>query len=441
MRSIEEKISYRLVFVGLVSMVLTALLVTSLYRRGYNQQVRADMRTHAAAITAAMEQGCAPESLVVEDLRITLIDKDGTVRFESVPVTEEENHLERPEVKQALAEGSGFAQRKSRTVGYETTYYALRMADGNILRIARNTAGTYAFFDQSLPAVVLVLVFILALSVLLSATVSRTLIRPINRMAEHLDEIDSLPVPYRELQPFVRLLKQDYALREESEALRMEFTANVSHELKTPLTGISGYAELLENGMVAPEDVPTFGGKIHREAARMSALVGDILKLSALDSKQTTRQEPERSPVDLSHIGEEVAADLSLHAKNSYVTIRKDLQPAVVQGDPKLLAELCANLVDNAIRYNHPGGWVCISTRQTSHGSVLEVSDNGIGIPEEAQGRIFERFYRVDKSRSKATGGTGLGLAIVKHIAALHGGKITIESQPGEGTSICVFLY
>lgn len=434
--SIEEKISYRLILLGTISMLLTGVLVIALFHRGYNRQVIADMRTHAVTIRAALRENCAPEGFATEEMRITIIAADGSVLYESAAVTEEENHLARPEVRQALDEGSGFSQRRSQSVGYDTTYFALLLENGSVLRIAQHTASIYAIYDSSVPAIVVILVMIMILAVVLSAAVSRSIVAPINKMAEHLDEIDEKQVPYKELMPFAQILRQDYELRRENEKMRMEFTANVSHELKTPLTSISGYAELLENSMVPAEDIPRFGARIHKEAVRMTNLVGDILKLSALDHRRSGKQEPERVPVDLAVIAEEVAGDLGLNAKNNYITIKKNLNSAVITGDEKLLTELCTNLVDNAIRYNRPGGWVSLSAGKKDALCWLEVADNGIGIPAEAQSRIFERFYRVDKSRSKATGGTGLGLAIVKHIAVLHDGKIAVNSQPGQGTTI-----
>ena len=221
------------------------------------------------------------------------------------------------------------------------------------------------------------------------------------------------------------------------EKQRAEFTANVSHELKTPLTSISGYAELLENGIAKPEDMADFGRKIHKEATRMIGLVADILELSDLDAKKENSG-CDMLPLDLSALARDAAQDLALNARNRYITIKKNLAPAPVVGDSKLLFDLCINLLDNGIRYNRPGGWVCISTGQQNGVGYVQVSDNGIGIPAESQSRVFERFYRVDKSRSKATGGTGLGLAIVKHIAALHGANISLQSEVGNGTVILI---
>ena len=221
--------------------------------------------------------------------------------------------------------------------------------------------------------------------------------------------------------------------------MRQEFTANVSHELKTPLTSISGYAELIETGIAKSEDVPGFAQKIHVEASRMIQLVNDILQLSSLDNASETGSEPEMETVDLLSVAKECVERQKLNARRAYISLTCLGESALVHGNRPLLDELCQNLCDNAIRYNRPGGKVQITTACNRDGHcTLTVTDNGIGIPKEAQTSVFERFYRVDKSRSKATGGTGLGLAIVKHIALIHGARIKLESQVDVGTTITV---
>ena len=267
------------------------------------------------------------------------------------------------------------------------------------------------------------------------------MVQPINHLAEHLDTIEA-DVPYQELIPLARTIQTDRKLREDNETMRREFTANVSHELKTPLTSISGYAELIETGMAKPADVPTFAARIHKEAQRMIALVSDILQLSELDSTQASHSREtvtEFAPVDLAALVKETAQNMTVNARRAYVTLQYDVRPATVRGSRDQLSELAQNLCDNAIRYNRPGGHVELRCGVGGDGCpYFEVEDNGIGIPQDSQTRVFERFYRVDKSRSKATGGTGLGLAIVKHIALLHDAKIDLQSQVGTGTTIRV---
>ena len=232
------------------------------------------------------------------------------------------------------------------------------------------------------------------------------------------------------------LLCFDITERETAEQVRREFTANVSHELKTPLQGIIGSAELIENGMVKPEDMPRFIGHIRTEAQRLVALIADIIRLSQLDEGV----EMPKENVELLSLAGEVAEDLRAAADKASVTITTDGQSSIVFGVRRLLYEMLYNLCDNAIKYNRPGGSIRIHVENREQEAAISVLDTGIGIAPEHQSRIFERFYRVDKSHSKASGGTGLGLSIVKHAAMYHGGKVALESEPGRGTEIRVTL-
>ena len=228
------------------------------------------------------------------------------------------------------------------------------------------------------------------------------------------------------------LLAFDITERETAEQTRREFTANVSHELKTPLQGIIGSAELLENGMVKQEDVPRFVGHIRKEAQRLVTLIGDIIRLSQLDEGDAMPTEP----VDLLAVSQEAAENLHDAAAARSVTVSVTGQPAVLPGVRRLIYEIVYNLCDNAIKYNRDGGRVDVTVAADAGGSSITVADTGIGIAPEHQARVFERFYRVDKSHSKASGGTGLGLSIVKHAMQLHHGRIELESTPGTGTTI-----
>ena len=231
----------------------------------------------------------------------------------------------------------------------------------------------------------------------------------------------------------VALLMFDVTEKQQMEQQRREFTSNVSHELKTPLHAISGYAELLKSGMVAPQDVGGFSERIHRESQRMIRLVEDILKLSRLDEGVGNYT---LEPVDLRSVAENVVRELESTAQRGNVTIGFRGEPALVRGVPHLLVAIVTNLSTNAIKYNRPDGRVDVTVEDTPQGAVLTVTDTGIGIPEEHRERIFERFYRVDKSHSKAVGGTGLGLSIVKHAVQIHGAQITLDSRENEGTTI-----
>ena len=295
-----------------------------------------------------------------------------------------------------------------------------------------------ATLPLTIPAIVLSCVALMLAAAVLAALLTKALVQPVLNMTEDLDHIQE-NVPYRELIPFAESIHSDRILRENNEKMRQEFTANVSHELKTPLTSISGYAELIETGIAKPEDVPDFGRKIHSEATRMIQLVNDILQLSKLDTVSETGDTPVMETIDLLEVAKECVERQKLNARRAYISLTYLGESAPVLGSRALLDELCQNLCDNAIRYNRPGGKVQIITTCNRDGHCsLTVTDNGIGIPREAQASVFERFYRVDKSRSKATGGTGLGLAIVKHIARIHNARIKLESQVDVGTTITV---
>lgn len=230
------------------------------------------------------------------------------------------------------------------------------------------------------------------------------------------------------------ILAFDITEQEFAERNRREFTANVSHELKTPLQGIIGSAELIENGMVKPDDLPRFVGHIHAEAARLVTLIDDIIRLSQLDEGDAMPTEP----VDLLAVSQETAENLQDAAAARGVTVGVTGQPAVIPGVRRLIYEIVYNLCDNAVKYNRDGGRVDVTVAADADGSSITVADTGIGIAPEHQGRVFERFYRVDKSHSKASGGTGLGLSIVKHAVQYHHGRIELESTPGTGTTIRV---
>ena len=229
------------------------------------------------------------------------------------------------------------------------------------------------------------------------------------------------------------LVLLDVTEREQGERMRREFTANVSHELKTPLTAISGMAEIIKDGLVDPKDVAGFAGDIYKESQRLIRLVEDIIHLSRLDEGGVGL---ETAPVDLLELCRRVMERLEPAAKRAGVSVSVEGMPATIHGIPAVLEEMVYNLCDNAIKYNRPGGSVALNLSLGEKEIELSVADTGIGIPAEDQERVFERFYRVDKSHSKEIGGTGLGLSIVKHGAALHNAAIRLESAPGHGTTV-----
>ena len=440
-RSMEEKISYRLFLMGFFGLLFTAALCIFVFHKAFTAQAWTGLEREAELVSAGYDLVDPPKKLsafVTDDLRITLISRDGSVLFESATDQPMENHLSRPEIQQALASGVGREIRDSQTLGYQTYYYAVRMPNGDVLRVAQDAETIWSIYDSSIPAIVLSCIALMLAAAVLSALLTRALVQPVLHMTEDLDHIQE-NVPYKELIPFAESIHSDRILRENNEKMRQEFTANVSHELKTPLTSISGYAELIETGIAKPADVQGFAQKIHVEATRMIQLVNDILQLSNLDNVSETGAEPEMEVVDLLDVARECVERQKLNARRAYISLTYLGESAPVRGSRSLLDELCQNLCDNAIRYNRPGGKVQIMTACNRDGHcTLTVADNGIGIPREAQSSVFERFYRVDKSRSKATGGTGLGLAIVKHIARIHGARIKLESQVDAGTTITV---
>ena len=441
LRSMEEKISYRLFLMGFLGLIFTAALCIFVFHKAFTAQAWTGLERQADLVSVGYDLTGDPQQLsafVSGDLRITLISENGSVIFESATDQPMENHLSRPEILQAMQGGVGKDIRDSQTMGYETYYYALLLPDGEILRVAQDAETMWSIYDSSIPAIVLSCVALMLAAAVLSSLLTKALVQPVLNMTEDLDHIQD-NVPYKELVPFAESIHSDRILRENNEKMRQEFTANVSHELKTPLTSISGYAELIETGIAKPADIPDFARKIHGEATRMIQLVNDILQLSHLDNVSETGSEPVMETVDLLEVAKDSVERQKLNARHAYITLTYMGESALVEGNRQLLDELCQNLCDNAIRYNRPGGKVQLVTTCSRDGHCsLTVADNGIGIPREAQASVFERFYRVDKSRSKATGGTGLGLAIVKHIARIHNARIKLESQVDKGTTITV---
>lgn len=281
---------------------------------------------------------------------------------------------------------------------------------------------------------IVVALFLWILCMSLAHVLTTSIIKPIKSMAENISNKEAVYV-YEELYPIIDTIRAQHEDILESAKMRQEFTANVSHELKTPLTSISGYSELIEAGMANEEDTRRFAGEIHKNANRLLSLINDTLELSKLD---TLDDEVQIEAVNLYEMAVTCADMLKLNAAKRGITIRVEGTPAFVSGSRQMLEEVVYNLCDNAIRYNKDNGYVTLRVQDKEDRVVLQVKDTGIGIPKEHQNRVFERFYRVDKSRSKSTGGTGLGLAIVKHIVAIHGASLELESEVDVGSSITI---
>lgn len=289
-------------------------------------------------------------------------------------------------------------------------------------------------FMHALPLILLAMAVMMGLCFLLANLLTRRILKPIAQMAAQPQDAGNAAL-YPELEPFAKTLENQHKEILRSANMRVEFTANVSHELKTPLTSISGYAELIESGMASGAQVTHFAGEIRKSSNRLLTLINDIIRLSQMDSSLL---ELSLEPVDMAAVAGSILEQLKLNAEKMHVSLQLDARSAIVHADRQMMEELLFNLCDNAIRYNVHGGSVRVEVHPLRDRVIVCVQDTGIGISKEHQQHVFERFYRVDKSRSKATGGTGLGLAIVKHIAAKHNAQITVDSELGRGTSITV---
>ncbi len=533
-----------------VLVVCCAIIMGVLYEyfsKAQNNQLKSELSIAAHGVERDGTEWL--DSLEADGYRLTLVSADGTVLYDNeADAAAMENHAQREEIRQAVATGRGESVRISATLTKKTLYQAVKLSDGNILRMSITQSSVLALLLGMLPPVCFILLAAIAISAILANHVTKRTVAPINALdLEHPLENDAYPelsqlllrVAHQQRQINAQLgalrEKQDefatitksmneglvllngrgaivsinpaaYALfgadqtavgkdflamernravqcavndaearghgqaniarngrqyeidvsrivsdgqttgtvilsfditeKATAEEQRRAFSANVSHELKTPLQSIMGSAELMENGLVRPEDMPRFTGHIRSEAQRLVALIDDIIRLSQLDEGM----ELHREPVDLASVAQDAVTQLANAAEAKQVQLLTSCASATVSGVKPLLHQIVYNLVDNAIRYNRVGGSVLVSVAETDTSAVLTVEDNGIGIPEAHQSRIFERFYRVDKSHSKETGGTGLGLSIVKHAVLLHGGEIRLESAEGKGTGITVTL-
>jgi Signal transduction histidine kinase len=536
------------IFSGMLTLIIISLLSCSVvlcvvFYMQLSSSVQSEVRQRASMLSETVA-GENYEYLVISDMRLTIVGSDGTVLYDdeqnayALP-----NHAEREEISEALITGIGESRRFSDTLGQETYYYAIRLSDSSVLRLAKTMSSIWGMFGGAIPIVSLVVLVMLVIGYFLAGNLTKRIVNPINTV--NLEE--KLSAPYDELAPFIQTISQqrerisqqisdlqnrsgtiaaimdsmsegvilvdrqgtllsinksaadiftiygsvegknileilrdvelnetmrsalsgvrgemnlshsdksyrvyfspvtnsgaiilflDITEKSVSEKLRREFSANVSHELKTPLTTIYGNAEMLETGMVKEADTTQFYGKIKDEAARLIALIEDIIMLSQLDENSS---EITTENVDLVSIANEIVHSLEAKAKSQDVDITI-LGFGALSANRSQMAELFYNLIDNAIKYNKFGGTVTVEISKVKNGVKITVSDTGIGIPPESQNRVFERFYRVDKSRSKKTGGTGLGLAIVKHIVMAYDGTIELQSSVDKGTIITISL-
>ncbi len=525
--------------VGFSALLLCAALFFGLQYRQNLEEAFATLEQETRYVAQGLEKSGASYLEELEsDKRITWLDREGKLRYDSQSAQLPNQKL-LEEVQTALETGSGRAARRSASRGVTNLYYALRLENGEIVRLSMPVSAARAALITISP-VAWVFVLVLSLAGALSFRAARQIVRPINEL--DLDQPERSNV-YTELSPLISRLREqrltideqmedlhrqqkeftaltdsmsegfllldrdekvrsanacarellpelaregaelrdaqtreaaklalagshgeselqkngrswqlmaspvrsrgiivgavllwlDVTERTQRERLRQEFSANVSHELKTPLTSISGFAELMAQGTVPPDKVAEFSGDIHREAQRLIALIEDIIKLSKLDEKASL---PAKEPVELYALSRDVLDSLSGLARKQEIRLSLEGEPGEVPGIWGMLHEMVYNLCDNAIKYNRPGGSVTVTVRPLAAAVELRVSDTGIGIPQAEQDRVFERFYRVDKSHSRQIGGTGLGLSIVKHGAILHNAGLSLHSTPGRGTVV-----
>lgn len=448
----KDRIRYSLIYMGVLAALFAVYFTMQVFEGEMADQLKVNLRENLRLIEAAYVNeslDSTPEKLsqyANKDLRITLIDSTGVILYDSdAEAGKMENHNDRKEVIDAFAKGFGEDLRYSSTLQAKAFYFAKRLKDGNVMRLGMRQANLQQVFSKTIPYLIALLGAIIVAAILIAIGLSRAFISPLKKLVDQLGtpEWKNIENVYKEIDPLVNTIrKQDLELqltieqlsseKQKISQLKDEFTANASHELKTPLTSISGYAELIENGMAKPEDIKVFAGKIHKEAQRLQAIANDIIVLSKLNNHNGESLDLGEK-INLWNLAHSCIENLVLSANKKNIQLTLDGEPtAEISGNSKLLFEMIFNLVDNAIRYTEAGGKVALLVET----NAITVKDTGIGIPEECQSRIFERFYRVDKSRSKETGGTGLGLAIVKHIAEVHHATIDLRSTVGFGTEI-----
>lgn len=429
----KRKLILSMFYMGLIAALVSIAATVFVYQNTMRDEVRDNLREELRLLKISYPKLQTAEELMdfnADDFRITLIDSGGNILFESdTDARQMENHLDRPEIRSAIQNGSGSDYRLSSTLGVEDYYYAETLGDGNILRVSTQISSVFSVFGNSFYILVAIILGIAGVSVAVSVHTTKRILKPIKALSKSIDSPALYEKEtYPELVPLIEEIKYQRNLQSD---MRQEFTANVSHELKTPLTAISGYAEMIENDIAKGDDVKRFAGKIRTESSRMLTLIGDIIKLSELDADAADRTS---DTVDLKKTAAECRDSLAVacREKDIMITITGDADP--IQGNRTEIYELVYNLMDNAVKYNRQGGNVDV----VLSGKTIRISDTGIGIPEKDRQRIFERFYRVDKSRSKETGGTGLGLSIVKHVAEKHNAVITVASTLNVGTDITV---
>jgi len=432
---LRTKIQKSMILVIATTLIIAYAMTTFvIYRQTVHlmgEEIRQETAYIGAAIEAAGIEYLKDLDNVREKTRITLIDFEGKVLYDSrQDMISMENHKDRPEIREAFENGEGQDIRKSDSLDKSMFYYALKVSDTYVLRVSKTMDTALFMAIQILPGMGIVAAVMLVYAFFISRKQVEHLVKPMNELnLEHPLENHT----YEELTPLLESMDRQNREKELVANIRKEFSANVSHELKTPLTSISGYAEIMKSGLVKSEDMTSFADTIYHETSRLIKLVEDIMKLSRLDEGKVT---VEKETVDLYQLTKEIIERLMPEANKRGIEIDVSGESVEYVGIRPVLDEMIYNICENAIKYNRENGRIAVWVCETLKGKKIIVSDTGIGIPKEEHERIFERFYRVDKSHSKATGGTGLGLSIVKHAAILHDAEIHVESEVGKGTKM-----
>lgn len=385
--------------------------------------------------------------------RFTIIKMDGTVIADTgdVPVSSLDNHSERTEVKEAKKEGTGYSRRYSDTLKENMLYVAIRSTESDfILRMAIPYTGMKEYLMLLLPAVWLTFLIAIMYSAFSADNFAESITKPLKEISQEMLKVkgDYTDLSFETYQyPEINIIAEtttkmsknvkDYLNQIDMEKqIRQEFFSNASHELKTPITSVQGYAELLESGIIQEEGQKRdFLNRIKKEAANMNNLINDILMISRLETKDA---EVLKTNVRLSIVLDDIIESIKPLAASHEVLIHMDCKPICIYANTQQMKELFGNLISNAVKYNKPGGEVWVKVREEDRNLIVQVKDNGVGIPKESLSRIFERFYRVDKGRSKKQGGTGLGLSIVKHIVNFYHGTISVRSELDKETEFTV---
>ena len=444
-KSLTFRIFLSTFLVGTLVYFLCAVFFISNIYSYFERKIFNELETEAVFLEHYIENSDVSELKKFDSIknRITLIGKDGTVYFDNmVDASKMENHGLREEFIAAKEKGSAKVSRYSSTMTDKTLYFAKLLSNGNVLRISCDQHSVAVLVLGMSQTLLIMLVLAIIISGIAAVWTSKKITNPLNQI--NLENPEDCLV-YEELKPFTKRIAEENFEKTQREELRKQFTANVSHELKTPLTSISGFAEILKNGGTDEKTTKDFASTIYEESQRMISLVNDIIKLSKLDEKSISM---EKEPIELLGLSKEIAKILSASAKTKNVTLKVHGDTGKIFGVQPVIYEMIYNLIDNAIKYNKQNGTVEViikdENKNSSENEPFEgkttnsVRDTGIGIPKNEQERVFERFYRVDKSRSKELGGTGLGLSIVKHAAKYHNATINLSSKEGEGSTFTV---